>query len=321
MELLFEYNDADASAELNNHLGFIDADIKYSTIKPDVITATNELVRFTGQPVYNAVLDAYKAAEATEAQALLVYMYRYPIAIRAYALLAPNNDISHTENGRKMRATEYEKQAFEWMIDRDNEALERRYYRAMDDLVHHLDANSAVWQESDAFKKSHRLFLRTTDDFDMYFPIQSRYVLMKLEPGIRQCEQNEILPRIGKIKFDALKAALQNGEAITDDTDVQLLELAKEACVYYALSWAMVRLSVTVFPEGILQSYTSDRETTKIKRPAAKLEAEVARTAFTNDAFSVFQKIEALLAPAPDPLVNIECNEPKIITGDKYLSL
>lgn len=319
MKLLFANAVINGSTELKSLLGFIDADIKFDKIKPDVITATNELIKLIGSPVYESVLTKYTEGSTDENDLHLIYLTRYPIAIRAYSFLAPSNDIAHTTNGRKMRQDENQKQAFEWMLDRDNTALEKRYYRALDDLLQYLDEHSNVWKESEAYKKSHKLFIRTTTDFDEYFRIDSRLILLMLEPGLRQCEQNEILPRTGKIRFDALKSVLVNNDSVEDETELQLLSLIKEACAYYALAWSMMRLSVHIFPEGVLQAYTSDRMTTQGKMPAAKMETEAARQAFAADAKLILDKIEMLLEPAPN-INTVYCNKSDIITGTNFIS-
>jgi hypothetical protein len=316
MKLLFAKDGADASDELKELLGFIDADIKFNKIKPDVITATNDIVDLIGQEMYDSIHTAYLDSDSELEH--LVYLTKYPIAILAYSLLAPNMDISHTNNGRKMRQDDNEKQAFQWMLDSDNEALQKRYYRAVDDLLKHLDT-LGEWKDMQAYKKLNKLFITSTSEFNEYFMIGSRLILMKLVPGISQCESREILPRIGRAKFDDLKSKLQSGTDIENEEDVQLLSLIREACAYYSLSWAMIRLSVTIFPEGVLQAYTSDRDTTQVKQPAAKMEPQAARQAFMQDASDALLRIEKLVAPVP--VAN--CNEPllpQIITGPNFLS-
>ncbi|MFP9100911.1 DUF6712 family protein [Flavobacterium sp. RHBU_24] len=237
--------------------------------------------------------------------------------MKAYMLYAPNNDVSHTPGGRKLRKDDNQVSAFEWQINKDNEALERRYYRALDDLLIALEDNEA-WKESEAYKRVNTLFICTTDEFDKYFKIESRLVLLKLAPGIRQCEQDEILPRIGRERYEALKNP--NAEIENNATYTTLLSLIREACVYYALSWAMTRLSVTVFPEGVLQSYTSDRDTVNIKQPAQKMEPQAARQAFKEDAERIFSRIEQLLAPVPEPVADNNII-PAPHAGKNYLSL
>lgn len=319
MKLLFDKQGAIPEEELRELIPVIDADLKFKKIRPDIITATNEMVRLVGQPFYELVFEKYEE-ENTE-DSFLVYCVRYPIAVKAYSLFAPNNDIAHTPNGRKMRNDKNEKLPFEWMVNADNEAWERRYYRALDDMLIYLQDNEA-WKNTDAFKSLNSLFITNTDDFDKFFRIQSRYVLLSLMPGIRQCEQREIKSRIGKTRFDELKSKLTTGTDLNDE-EKELLELIQEACVFYAMAWAMTRLSVTIFPEGVLQAYTSDRDTIKIKQPAQKLEVTAAQKAFTADANEIFARIEDFVRPATPVAVpgSSPTTMQTYIEGSNFLSL
>lgn len=315
MELLFD-KDSDGSREISELLGYMDADMKYDRLKPDVRTATNELIRLIGQPMYDAILAAYQSDSPELSD--LVYAARYPIAVRAYALFAPSNDLAHTNNGRKMRKDDKEVAPFEHMIVRDNEAQERRYYRALDDLLTALEANT-TWKNSEAYQKVNRLFIRTTDEFDEYFRIESRLILYKLEPGIRKCEEDEIIPRIGQAKYGQLKAFITGTEPIPAE-DKKLINLIREASVYYSLAWAMTRLSVTIFPEGVLQAYTSDRDTIKIKQPAKSTEPQLAQQAFKDDAENILLKIEQHVAPPPAPADTETPLLPEAYKGRNFIS-
>lgn len=317
MKLLFEKSGTNGGTELKALLGFIDADIKFAKIKPDIITATKTLVRLIGQEMYETICNAY--TDGSPELEMLVYHARYPIAVEAYGLLAPSNDVSHTPNGRKMRQDINEKQAFEWMLDRDNEALVKRYYRAMDDLLEYLE-DIEGWKGSEAYKKVKKLFVNTTAVFDDHFTIQSRLILLQLAPGLLQCERKQILPRIGKERYEGLKTLVHSGDEIDGD-DLELLEAIQEACVYHSLAWGMLRLSVTIFPEGVLQAYTSDRDTTQIRRPAENLEVSAARQAFLKDAADALDRIEKLVAVPVVPAASADCNIfPDVITGSNYIS-
>ncbi|MFP9114292.1 DUF6712 family protein [Flavobacterium sp. RHBU_3] len=318
MKLMFDRDGLDPSEEIKELLPWIDADITYAKLRPDIRTATNEMIRLIGQPMYDIILAVYNDVDANDEDAEeLVYNCRFPILIRAYALYAPKNDIAHTTNGRRMRQDDNEKSPWQWMVDADNEAMERGYYRALDDMLAYLETVEE-WKEQEAYKALNKLFITNTDQFTQYFAIESRYVLMKLMPGIRQCEQREIRSRLTPLVFDALKDKLKAGQDLTEN-EKELLELIQEACVYYSLGWAMRRLSVTIFPEGILQAYTSDRDTTKIKQPAKNLESDAAEQAFMSDAAEVFLRIEKFLAPPPAQPQEIKIL-PEIKTGSNYLS-
>lgn len=315
--------------ELKDLLGFIDADLNLKNLIPDIITATNDVIDLIGIDVYNKAISLYNDGETAEDDKAFIYSVRYPIAVNAYLLYSPSNDLAHTNNGRKMRQDENEKNAFQWMIDADNAALEKRYYRALDDCMKFLDRSKtaketptslySIWIKSDAFKATHDLFIRTLTDFDKVFPIKSRLLLIKLAPGISDCEQYEIRPRVSVEKINALKLALKSSTAITDAADLELIRLIQKASVAYSFAWAMPRLSVQLYPEGVLQHVTSEKATTRGAKPAMKNETQEARMVWEHDYKRVLNEIEKLLEP--DLIINpIAPIIPEQIFGDKFFS-
>jgi hypothetical protein len=329
MKVLFQTTGTAGNTELKGLLGFIDADLKLQNLMPDITTATNDVIDLIGIEVYNKAVEAYNEGAIAEEDKLFVYSVRYPIAVNAYRLYSPSNDVAHTNNGRKMRQDEGEKLPFQWMLDSDNAALEKRYYRALDDLIKFLDRSEVeneteetiytIWTASNAFKATQKLFIRTVSEFDDHFPINSRLLLIKLAPGISKCEQYEIRPRVSDEKFSALKSALISNTPITDATDLELIRLIREASVAYSLSWAIPRLSVQLYPEGVLQYVSPAISTTQGKTPSLKYETEAARQAFMQDAQRAFIEIEKLLEPslAVDETAVII---PEQTYGDKYFS-
>lgn len=308
MNVLFNRPDDDTSKEIKELLGFIDVDIKYNKIKSDVFTATRELIEIVGRDIYNIAFIDY-STKTDEKKELVRYM-RYPIIINAYRMFAPNLDIAHTINGRKMRQDENQKQAFEWMIDRDNEALERKYYRALDDLLHYLDEEVEEWKASEAYEKLQESVFKTTNEFDEHFPISSRLLLSKLQPGIKQCLRVELTQRIGS---ELLNTLLK--DEIAPEHQALYYEV-KQACAYYALSWAMPRLSIQLFPQGILQAYVSDQSTTQSRQVAGGASLAYAKQYFEKDFDRAIGNIETILK-ASEPF-----EEPKddFIVGCNYVS-
>ena len=329
MKLLFQTTGTAGNTELKELLGFIDADLKLKNLLPDIITATNDVIDLVGIEVYNKAVLAYEDSVTADENRAFIYAIRYPIAVNAYRLHAPSNDLAHTNNGRKMRQDDGEKQAFQWMIDSDNAALEKRYYRALDDLIKFLDRSKVetenaqtlytIWTNSEAFKATHELMIRTVKEFDTVFPINSRLLLLKLAPGISDCEQYEIRPRVGDEKLTTLRTKLKSNTALTDATDIELIRLIRKASVAYSFAWAMPRLSVQLYPEGVLQHVTSDRATTRGAKPALKNETQEARQAWETDYKRALIEIEKLLEPAPviDETINVI---PDQMFGDKYIS-
>lgn len=311
MRLLFAKTGVDSSDEIKRTLGFIDADFPFKKIKPDVRTATAEFVRTVGSGVYNELLALYDVADppGDDDEDSILELAQSAIMTSAYKLFAPANDLQHGVNGRKMlKGDDYER-PYEHMLVASNDDLERRSFRAMNDFLRLLDEDSIIWKGSPEYLKSHRLIVRTTDDFDRYYVINSLLLLLKLQPGLTLAENNVIVPRVGASAFKLLKEKI-SGESILPLTDQeqQLLPLIKEACVYYALAWGVIRLQVNLFPDGILQSVRSDRATIKGRVPVVGNQIDQLEQKFKLDCENVLISIENLLKP-------IEV-EPDIISKD-----
>ncbi len=315
MKLLFKYGANTGSDELKELIGHIDKDINYNKLKSDIITATDAIIKIIGQPVYDAVMVKYEANSQDEADLDLIYKVRYPIALDGYRNHAKSSDIVHGNNGRKIRVDDKNKVPFEWMIDRDNENFERKYYKAVDSLIDYLDLKSAIWKASDAFKLSQKYFVRLTSDFDEVFPIHSRLLLLRLQPGFKQCERKKIIPLISQATNDALKEKLKAGTALTE-AETTLVNLIKEACVFHSLSWGMRLLRVALFPEGILQKFTSDRQSTRGSKPSEKLETELAAQEFGKQAEEVLLEIEKNITKTSNSVTTAE--ELKTLTTPKF---
>lgn len=312
MKVLFNKTGQNGSTELKNLLGFLDVDIKYSNIKSDIQTATREVRSLVGKEVFDKAYDAYVANSTEQNLEELINYLRYPIAIGAYRMYAPNADLAHTANGRKMRVDDHEKNAFEWMIDRDNEALERKYYRALDDLLLFLEeTETGGWKESVEYKKLKNSLFKTTDDFDEHFPIQSRLLLIRMIPGINQCLEHEIKPRLGNLVNEILSGEVQI-------ENQELVFYVKQACAFYALSWVLPRFSVQMFPEGVLQRFTSDRVTSQAKQVPQLNEIAWAKECFEADFKKAIAKIEIIQRKDLDEAKEVSLQD--LISGSNFLS-
>jgi hypothetical protein len=98
-------------------------------------------------------------------------------------------------------------------------------------------------------------------------------------------------------KLEALKLA----ESLTDEKDIKLVKLIHQACVFYALAWAIPKMSITIFPEGVLQYQVSDRSNTIAKKPAIGNEHEYAAQSFDKSCQMALRQIEQLVKQVPEP--------------------
>lgn len=305
MELLFTTGTG-FSKELKEAIGFVDSDIPERKIKPDLRAATRELINIIGNTTYEAIVSNYKLGPGAAGKDLtLIEFAQSAVGITGYALFAPANDLGHTPNGRRMRTSDDEKTPFEWMMARDDDQLQRRGYRAIDQLIKYMDESFAVWKGSDEYKESYKLFIRSTDEFNDYYQIDSRLLLLKLNPGLNNCEKREIFPRIGPDLFTELKEKRLASTALTPEEDL-LLSYIQEACVWHSLAWGITRLQINLLPEGILQSIRSERATVKGRIVPAGMEVSQVSNLFNADAARLFIEIESLVKkinPPPPPAI------------------
>lgn len=318
MKLLFGYGANDPDLELKELIGHIDKDIEFDNHKTDIISATRQIIKIIGKPVYDAAVALYQIpapGTPTEDDKELINAIRLPIAFDGYKSGANNSDVSHSNNGRRIRTDDYNKVPFQWMLDRDNQAFERKYYRSIDEMIEYLDETNTVWKASDAYKQSQRYFVRSLDDFNDRFPIDSRLLMMKLQPAFKRCERRYIIPRINNITYEAIKTKQLDGTVLTVP-EMDLVELIKDACIFFALAWAMKVLRVTLFPEGVLQSYVSDRNSTTARKVSEKMETELAAQEFNKQFLESLHDIEKLQTKNnPNTITNeIRCE----ITRPKY---
>jgi hypothetical protein len=311
VDLLFN-KEENGTQELKKLLGFIDADLDYDNLESDLFSATLSMQKTISKEVYSKVLDLYLADENPDPvqekkDSQFIYMVRYPIVVSAYTNYVAVNDLSHTNDGRKARIDEYEKTAFEWQIKSNNTALERRFYKALDNLLEYLDENSEEWKESENYKRAHKTLIRSTFDFNDVLPLDSRYLFEKLVPGLKQSEDFDIIPRIGENLLEELKreVKIENQELYT---------CIRYAMVYKSMAWGMRRLSVNLFPEGILTSYSLNKNYHE-KRTQTD-ESEEAAQRYEADAKQYLIQIESIIKKRNTTIISSQKVENKFRFDD-----
>lgn len=298
MKLPFNKNNT-ASAEIRALLGFTDKDLSFDKLRPTFITAADDIILIIGKPTYDVIIGYYESDTApNETEKDLIHRLQYGIALDGYRNFTAENDLSHTPNGRVARVEENQRIAFEWQIERSNRSMERKYYKAVDALIKSLDADLTIWRQSDAYKQSHNLFIRTVEDVQNFFHIDdSRLMLIKLASGFRKSEIDDIIPRIGSERFDDLKTKLKNEQSVDND----LLKLIKESIVYSSLSWSILRLSPQLLPEGLLLPADASRLTVSAKKSHEKSQAEALAQRFKMDASAAFIRLEEYIKKIDQP--------------------
>ena len=95
MKLLFNIQDKEISSdEIKEHLGYVDADLSFKNLMPDIITSTNDIKKLIGKEVYDLVHQHYTQGlnagvyeyDYEDYNDLILRATRYPILVKAYSL-------------------------------------------------------------------------------------------------------------------------------------------------------------------------------------------------------------------------------------------
>lgn len=139
--------------ELKNHLGFLDQSFSFEGILPDIKLASEEIRRLIGNDLYYLAIyykqkqSSLYVSDFTMKLNELLYKIQAPIAYLAYIGYAPQNDLRHTNNGRELIAEEHHKDAKDWQIANNNEALRLKYYRTLKELFNFLFENIVAFED------------------------------------------------------------------------------------------------------------------------------------------------------------------------------
>lgn len=271
MNLLFN-KDNQGQKELKELLGFLDANFTYNNLKSDLELNTPDLLQFIGQSTYDKLYTYYIDDDATP-DTLLDRAIRYTqlyIASMAYLDFAPNHDLTHGNDGRNARSENNEKTPWDWQIERDNAALYKRAYKALDQLMVVLDGSEwTEWISSEAYKKANRLLLNTTQEFDDVLPInKSGQLFYRMVSFMEDIEEQEICSVIGREAFLRLRA----GDDLTED-DKDLLKRAQKVTAHFALARAYKSLPIEMFGTRLTSRHQDKERLALIDRKVAHFNA------------------------------------------------
>jgi hypothetical protein len=294
------------TAELKALLGFLYASNNFDNIKTDIMLVEEDMAADISSAVMAKADTHYHTANyGTGGTYLvldkLVQHIQLPVALYAFVNYSAHTDVSHGDDGRKVVIDPAnQKLAWEWMIDRDDEAIINKAHKTTDRLLAFLEANAATltdWKDSAERKAANGLFIPSTKIFNEIFPIDnSRRFFLKIVPFIKEAERKHLLPVLGTTTYDAIKAALEAGNYTDPDG---MLQLIRVPLAYFTLSLAVKRLSVKLLPNGIFQEYISDRQARNATKPAdAEVRHAVSEVLYRDATFELqnLQKVMEKLA-------------------------
>lgn len=281
MKILFENIE-----EFRACVPWLYATAKLDSFMLDIELATEDLIEVLGEEIYDRVLKAYNDGEQQEFDVELIRRFQLPIALNAYLSWSRNQDVSHEEDGRKVKIDkESESLPWQWMLDRDDAGIRDKAGKAVDRLIAFLDKNveSIVeWKESDQRKDMRSLFVSNATEFDSVIPIdRSRYFFLRVLPFVRSVDR-DMVKYIGKERYDAIKDSMRTGTPSGEQERV--IELCREVVPHLVMAKAVRRFSVKVLPDSVVTRFDSERQTRDASLPASRDLIGIMENVYTGDA-------------------------------------
>lgn len=305
--------------ELASLLGFSFSSLEFNRLQPYILIDEPRIRKVIGNGIYEAAQTRYNASgyspDLTSSDNLDQLVHRIQAAhiFTAYLAFAKNNDLSHGSSGRKVMVGTDEKTPWEWQIEKDDRALLRKSYDALDALLFFLEQNASAtgfttWKDGAERKKLKGRFIQDAEQFDSLFPIdKSMRFFMLIRPFMLEMEQEVLAPSIGLTRYYAILQKLSNSEPLSPE-ESRIVELGSRALAYFTLEDALFKLADDEMPDTILRTYTPDSANRKKGAELKKDQQVVFRNA-GHKHLRTLQQYVAQLESAQDP-VQFEANNP-----------
>lgn len=262
--MLFNLDDR-GPQELQQLTGIYLASNDFSVIASELADATNAVAALVGNAVITAAEEGYNYGDEFP----LTFAVRKAIAVLAVSRYTRNNLITHGDHGAKVVADQNEKVPFEWMVDRDQQAQQERWYRSMDALYKVLeDTEEASWMESDIRKRYKASIVRSLSEFERVYPVDGSYYVYYMLQSLVIEAQPKIRRMIGAEVWDAMV-----GDS-PQELHKALLPLCQRYAILSALITAVRRWNLEVFPIAIARRFAPTYQGNRSSRVALKEEMD-----------------------------------------------
>ena len=267
--MIFNKKNIDGVSEVNALVGVAYyGNNEFAGIKPHIIDETRTIISHIGKETYKRAEEYYldefepelvpEDKEKTQDHKLVVFV-QTAIALMAIFRYNQSNIMSHEDTGRKLKMdVEHEKTPWEWMFDRDDAALLRRAYLAIDALIDFLEEEQIKeWLESENRVACRSLLVASCKEFERAYPIdQSARFYYTLIPFIREAQEKTLPLAMSLEVYNNLVSKYKSNSGMSD-SEKHLLALVQSYLPLRTIEIACMRLSVSVFPEGVAQRFVS----------------------------------------------------------------
>jgi hypothetical protein len=262
--MLFNLDDR-GPQEIQKLTGIYLASNDFSVIASELADATHAVAALVGDKVIETAENGYNYGDQTP----LTFAVRKAVAVLAVSRYTRNNLITHGDHGAKVVADQNEKVPFEWMVDRDQQAQQERWYRSMDALYKVLeDTEEKSWMNSDIRKRYKASIVRSLSEFERVYPVDGSYYVYYMLQNLVIEAQPKIRKMVGAEVWDTMV-----GES-PQELHKALLPLCQRYAILSALITAVRRWNLEVFPIAIARRFAPTYQGNRSSRVALKEEMD-----------------------------------------------
>lgn len=273
-------------AELQQLTGSYYASNSWNRVQTFVQLAEEEMISLLGEQLYQLIDGIYNPEgsgssggglepEVESFNQQLLDIYRTPIAYEAAFALNATNLVSHEDSGRKVKIDkDNESLAWEWMIDRDDQAHLQLIGKTKDRLINFLEKHQvSEWVDSPERNLQRKLFVNSTLLFDESYPIdQSHAFFHKVKPFIARIQRLQVKPALGDLYQPQLQAWQEYNKFLEVDegsgssggglppeseVDHDLMTHVHDFVTLQVMIVAVKRFSLQALPYGVVQQFKS----------------------------------------------------------------
>jgi hypothetical protein len=285
----------------------------FSVIRSEIESASTAVRSQIGDALFDRAETHYKSEDFDTADDGINtgLVRKVQVAVATLAMYRYFQQVlSHEDGGRVLKInSETEKNPWAWQLERDDQALLDRHYRALDELFIFVERNKITeWEQSRIFKDRKACLVGDIDAFQRVFPIEDSHRMFHLlVPFMLEAQERYVLPVVGKEGYDAMVAG---GELSTEL--VSQLSAARRYIPLLSVITAVRRMSVKVLPTAIVRRFVDsfqgkgggnfDREAESRLLRTLEEEAAVAKTELQRAVSQCSHAFtEADLVPKNDP--------------------
>jgi hypothetical protein len=237
------------------------------------------------------------SVESDAALAALFPLVQRALINFAYYVGADEYSLHITDAGIQIVTDETHKTAFQWQIEAIKSSWLNKAYLFSDVVLVYLESHMAYypsWVSSDSFTERMDTLLYTTRLFNDAFHIKnSRRLFLALKPIIRSIESKYVAYTLSQEYYDSLLVLLKTSKLTAEDE--LILKKVRPAIAHLAMSEAITRFSIEIFPEGVYSNLVSSFITSSAKNPAQKFDKSVAIEKLLAEGLAEMQGVQLYL--------------------------